>query len=83
MRGKLSTQMVKDNAAIFVGDVASAKLVKTRMAKSTLDAGMGHAQDDVGIQEPSGRCRLRGRQRELHNPDVFVLRGYSRQQSER
>ena len=27
MRGKLSTQMVKDNAAIFVGDVASAKLV--------------------------------------------------------
>ena len=39
MRGKLSTQMVKDNAAIFVGDVASAKLVKTRMAKSTLDAG--------------------------------------------
>ena len=30
---------MKNNAAIFVGDVASAKLVKTRMAKSTLDAG--------------------------------------------
>ena len=30
---------MKNNAAIFVGDVASAKLVKTNMAKSTLDAG--------------------------------------------
>ena len=36
---QFSTQLVKNNAAIFVGDVASAKLVKTRMAKSTLDAG--------------------------------------------
>ena len=36
---KLSTALVQQNAAIFVGDVASAKLVKTRMAKSTLDAG--------------------------------------------
>ena len=36
---KFSAQLVKNNAAIFVGDVASAKLVKTRMAKSTLDAG--------------------------------------------
>ena len=36
---KFSAQLVKNNAAIFVGDVASAKLVNTRMAKSTLDAG--------------------------------------------
>lgn len=36
---KLSTALVQQNAAIFVGDVASAKLVKTKMAKSTLDAG--------------------------------------------
>ena len=36
---RFSAQLVKHNAAIFVGDVASAKLVKTRMAKSTLDAG--------------------------------------------
>ena len=36
---QFSTQLVKNNAAIFVGDVASSKLVKTRMAKSTLDAG--------------------------------------------
>ena len=36
---KFSTALVRENAAIFVGDVASAKLVKTKMAKSTLDAG--------------------------------------------
>ena len=39
MLHKFSTALVKKNAAIFVGDVASAKLVKTKMAKSTLDAG--------------------------------------------
>jgi putative transposase len=36
---KFSTALVKENAAIFVGDVSSQKLVKTKMAKSTLDAG--------------------------------------------
>lgn len=36
---KFSRDLVKANAAIFVGDVSSAKLVKTKMAKSTLDAG--------------------------------------------
>ena len=39
MLHKFSTALVRANAAIFVGDVASAKLVKTKMAKSTLDAG--------------------------------------------
>jgi len=36
---QLSTALVQQNAALFVGDVASATLVKTKMAKSTLDAG--------------------------------------------
>ena len=36
---KFTTNLVKNNAAIFVGDVASSQLVKTKMAKSTLDAG--------------------------------------------
>ena len=36
---QFSSALVKRNAAIFVGDVASAKLVKTKMAKSALDAG--------------------------------------------
>ncbi|OUL98813.1 RNA-guided endonuclease InsQ/TnpB family protein [Variovorax sp. JS1663] len=36
---KFSTRLVRQSGAIFVGNVASAKLVKTKMAKSTLDAG--------------------------------------------
>ena len=36
---KLSTAIVRNNAQIFVGNVSSSKLVKTKMAKSTLDAG--------------------------------------------
>ena len=39
MLHKFSTDLVRNNAAIFVGDVASGRLVKTKMAKSTLDAG--------------------------------------------
>ena len=36
-----SAKLVKNNAAIFVGNVSSQKLVKTKMAKSVLDAGWG------------------------------------------
>lgn len=36
---KFSTRLVAENAAIFVGNVSSKKLIKTKMAKSTLDAG--------------------------------------------
>jgi IS605 OrfB family transposase len=36
---KLSHQLVKDNAAIFIGNVNAKGLAKTKMAKSVLDAG--------------------------------------------
>lgn len=36
---KLSSKLVQQNAAIFVGDVSSAKMVKMGNGKSTLDAG--------------------------------------------
>lgn len=36
---KLSTKLVRESGAIFVGDVSSAKMIKTTMAKSTHDAG--------------------------------------------
>jgi len=36
---KFSTKLVQNNGAIFVGDVSSSKLTKTKMAKSVLDAG--------------------------------------------
>ncbi len=38
---KFTTRMVENYGAIFVGDVSSKKLVKTKMAKSVLDAGWG------------------------------------------
>ena len=38
---KYSRQLVNDNAAIFVGNVNSLGLAKTKMAKSVLDAGWG------------------------------------------
>ena len=36
---KASTQLVKENALIIVGDLSAKKLVKTKMAKSVLDTG--------------------------------------------
>jgi IS605 OrfB family transposase len=38
---KLTTQMVQENAAVFVGNVSSKSLTQTKMAKSVLDAGWG------------------------------------------
>ncbi len=38
---KFTTAMVKNYGAIFVGDVSSSKLAKTKMAKSVLDTGWG------------------------------------------
>lgn len=39
MLHKFSTALVQEYGGIFVGNVSSKKLVKTKMAKSTLDAG--------------------------------------------
>jgi IS605 OrfB family transposase len=38
---KFTTALVNNHGAIFVGDVSSTKLAKTKMAKSVLDAGWG------------------------------------------
>ena len=38
---KFTTKLVRENAAIFVGNVNSMALIKTKMAKSVLDAGWG------------------------------------------
>ena len=36
---QISHRLVKDHAAIFIGNVSAAKLAKTKLAKSVLDAG--------------------------------------------
>ena len=53
---KLSTRQVRDNAALFVGDVDASALTQTRMAKSVLDAGwsayrtmLQYKSDDAGV----------------------------------
>jgi len=38
---KLTSQLVQENAAVFVGNVSSKSLTQTKMAKSVLDAGWG------------------------------------------
>lgn len=38
---KFSRRLVNENAAVFVGNVSSLNLAKTKMAKSVLDAGWG------------------------------------------
>ena len=38
---KFTTKLIKDYGAVFIGNVNSNKLVKTKMAKSVLDAGWG------------------------------------------
>ncbi len=53
---KLSTRLVSEHGAIFVGDVNASKLAKTRMAKSVLNVGwsmfrdmLKYKCDDAGV----------------------------------
>jgi putative transposase len=54
---KFSRRIVDQYQHIFVGDVSSLKLAKTRMAKSVLDAGWGMLKRQLRYKgEYAGRC---------------------------
>jgi putative transposase len=53
---KFSHSIVRNYQAIYIGDVSSLKLVKTRMAKSVLDAGWGMLRTQLQYKgEDAGR----------------------------
>ena len=54
---RFSTKLVKEYQNIVVGDVSSTKLIKTRMAKSVLDAGWGILKTQLQYKgQQAGRC---------------------------
>jgi len=54
---RFSTKLVKEYQNIVIGDVSSRKLVKTRMAKSVLDAGWGILKTQLLYKgQQAGRC---------------------------
>src|SRR5450755_132393 len=54
---KFSRTIVEKYRFIFIGDVSSLKLAKTRMAKSVLDAGWGMLKTQLQYKgENAGRC---------------------------
>jgi IS605 OrfB family transposase len=54
---KFSRKLVDQYQKIIVGDVSSTKLVKTRMAKSVLDAGWGMLKTQLSYKaSAAGRC---------------------------
>ena len=54
---RFSTELVEQYQNIVIGDVSSRKLVKTRMAKSVLDAGWGILKTQLQYKgQQAGRC---------------------------
>jgi len=54
---RFSTKIVREYQNIVIGDVSSRKLVKTRMAKSVLDAGWGILKTQLQYKgQQAGRC---------------------------
>ncbi len=56
---KLSTQLVKENGAVFVGNVNASGLAKTNMAKSVLDAGWSTLRTMLQYKGDNAGCMVR------------------------
>jgi IS605 OrfB family transposase len=56
---KISSQLVEESHAIFIGNVSSASLVKTRMATSVLDAGWSTFKTFLHYKSITRKCLYR------------------------
>lgn len=68
---KFSTMLVRKYGQIYIGDVSSTKLAKTRMAKSVLDAGWGMLRNQLQYKGQQA-----GRRVEIVN-EAFTTRACS------
>lgn len=67
---------------VVVGNVSSSKLVKTKMAKSVLDAGWFMLKTQLSYKAKGQKVEFL-EVNEAYGPVLFVLWEYPRQQSER
>ena len=73
---KLSTQIIRDNQAVYVEDLCVAGLVRTRLGKSVSDAGWSAFTADAGVQGSQARAYVRpDRPVGAHEPGVLGVRG--------
>lgn len=56
---KLSTELIKQHGAIFIGDMCASRLAKTGMAKSVLDAGWSTLKSQLQYKGDSAGCWVR------------------------
>jgi putative transposase len=79
---KETTALVKAHAAIFVGDV-NESAGKNGYGEIRTRCRMDDVQDTTQVQSHQAMRGVRRGQRSVFDPDLFVLRDHSRQQSER
>lgn len=80
---KLSTRLVKENGAIFVGNGERGRTGKNEHGEIRARCWLVIVQNHASVQMRSRGCMVRGSQRKLHNPDLFGLRHLAQFEAER
>ena len=80
---KFSRTLVNRCGEIYVGNVSSLKLVKTKMAKSVLDAGWGQLKTMFDYKCAHAGIVFKEVERGIHHPNLFELWQFARIEAER